>query len=85
MLFRSNATPFPNISYTLEEINTLARYETNLGDVISAQFMEWMLAGKAISDTEWNDFQAKLTKAGIEQVKKINQDGYNRYLESMGK
>lgn len=47
--------------------------------------MEWMLAGKAISDTEWNDFQAKLTKAGIEQVKKINQDGYNRYLESMGK
>ncbi len=80
-----NATPFPNISYTLEEINALARYETNLGDVISAQFMEWMLAGKAISDTEWNDFQAKLTKAGIEQVKKINQDGYNRYLESMGK
>ena len=76
------ATGFPNISYTLEEINALAVYETNLGDVINAQYMKWMLGGKAITDAEWNEFQAKLVKAGIEEVKKINQDGYNRYLAS---
>lgn len=70
----------PNLSYTLEEINTLAQYETNLGDVINSQFIKWLLAGKAISDQEWADFQAKLTKAGIEEVKKINQAGYDRYL-----
>ena len=76
------ATGFPNISYTLEEINALARYETNLGDVINAQYMKWMLGGKAITDAEWNEFQQSLIKAGIEEVKKINQDGYNRYLDS---
>ena len=74
---------FPNISYTLEEINSLARYETNLGDVINARVIEWLLAGKAVTDAEWADFQAKLTKAGIEEVKKINQDGYDRYVASM--
>ena len=79
------ATSFPNISYTLEEINSLARYETNLGDVISAKFIEWLLAGKPISDSDWNEFQSKLNKAGIEEVKKINQDGYDRYLAAMGK
>ena len=79
------AEGFPNISYTLEEINALARYETNLGDVINSKFIEWLLAGKEITDAEWNEFQAKLTKAGIEEVKKINQDGYDRYVSSMGK
>ena len=79
------ATGFPNISYTLEEINALATYETNLGDVINSQYMRWMLGGTAITDAEWNEFQAKLVKAGIEQVKKINQDGYNRYLASQNK
>lgn len=79
------ATGFPNISYTLEEINALARYETNIGDVINAQYMAWMLGGKAISDAEWNEFQQKLIKAGVEEVKKINQDGYDRYLASQSK
>ena len=79
------AVGFPNISYTLEEINALSTYEGNLYDVINAQYMKWILGGKAITDAEWNEFQAKLVKAGIEQIKKINQDGYNRYLASQGK
>lgn len=77
-----NVESFPNLSYTLEEINALARYETNLGDVISSQFIKWMLAGTAISDADWKAFQEKLTKAGIEEVKKINQAGYDRYLSN---
>ena len=76
---------FPNISYSLEEINKLATYETNLGDVIGSQFISWMLKGSAITDDEWNAFQAKLTKAGVEEVKKINQAGYDRYLASQAK
>ena len=74
---------FPNISYTLAEINSLARYETNLGDVINSYFMEWMLQGTPITDAQWSEFQGKLNKAGIEEVKKINQDGYDRYLAGM--
>ena len=73
---------FPNISYSLDEINKLAQYEQGLGDTISAKFIEWMTSGEAISDASWNEFQNKLTKAGIEEVKKINQAGYDRYLAS---
>ncbi len=74
------AKGFPNISYTLEEINKLATYEQNLGDIISSQFIAWILAGKAISTSEWDAFQSKLVQAGVEEVKKINQAGYDRYL-----
>lgn len=75
---------FPNISYTVQEINELAKYEQGLGDLISATYIRWILEGKAISDSEWNKFQDDLVKAGIEKVKKINQDGYDRYLASIG-
>ena len=74
------AKNFPNISYTLAEINKLAQYEQGLGDIISSQFIEWILAGEAISDESWNSFQNKLNKSGIEEVKKINQEGYDRFL-----
>ena len=75
-----NIATIPNLNYTLEEINTLARYETSLGTLINTTFMGWLLDG--FTDNDWNDFQSKLTKGGIEEVKKINQDGYDRYLAS---
>ena len=79
------AKAFPNISYTLDEINKLATYETNLTDVINAKFIEWMLQGKEVSDSQWSEFQGKLEKAGVEKIKEINQAGYDRYLASQGK
>ena len=78
-----NVKAFPNISYTLEEINQLARFETNFTDVVNSQFIKWMLAGKDITDAEWNEFQNKLNKAGVETIKKINQAGYDRYLNGL--
>ena len=70
---------------TLDEINKLATYETNLTDVINAKFIEWMLQGKEVSDSQWSEFQSKLEKAGVEKIKEINQAGYDRYLASQGK
>ena len=75
---------FPNISYTVEEINTLARYEQGFGDLIASTYIRWVLADNPISDSDWNKFQSDLTKAGIEQIRKVNQDGYNRYLAQLG-
>ncbi len=79
------AKAFPNISYTLEEINGLANYEMNLGDIIASKFSNWVINGTAISDAEWDAFQSKLTAAGIEEVKRINQAGYDRYIASQAK
>ena len=80
-----NISGFPNISYTVKEINDLAKYETGLGDLISARYIKWILDGKAISDADWNTFQDDLVKAGVETIRTINQAGYDRYLASMGK
>lgn len=68
----------PNISYTFDEINTLSRYETTLGTTISSFFVSALIAGKAISDNDWNTFQQKLQDSGIETVKSINQAGFDR-------
>lgn len=76
---------FPNISYTVQEINELAKYEQGLSDVIASKYTNWMISGNPISDSDWDSFQTALNKAGIEKIKKINQDGYNRYLEAAGK
>ena len=80
-----NVRGFPNISYTVQEINELAKYEQNLSDVIASKYTNWMIGGNPISDSEWNDFQTALTKAGIEKIKEINQAGYDRYKEATGK
>lgn len=44
-----------------------------------------MISGNPITDSDWDSFQTALNKAGIEKIKQINQEGYNRYLEAVGK
>ena len=80
-----NVRGFPNISYSVAEINELAKYETNLSDVIKSNYIKWMVAGRALTDNDWNSFQDALNKAGIEKVKEVNQTGFDRYLNSIGK
>ena len=80
-----NVVGFPNISYTVAEINELAKYEQGLSDTIASTYIQWILAKKAVSDDEWNTFQNNLVKAGLEKVRKINQDGYERYLAESAK
>ncbi len=75
------AKGFPNISYTLSEINALAADEIILSETISSAYVKWMVDGSGVSDAQWSDFQSDLVKAGIEDVKKINQTGYDRFIE----
>lgn len=75
-------TSFPNISYSLDEINQLAKYEQGFSDLIASTYTRWVLAGTDVSDTEWNTFQTNLAKAGMEKIREVNQNGFNRYKES---
>ena len=72
-------TSFPNISYSLEEINELAKYEQGFSDLIASTYTKWVLAGTEVSDTDWNTFQTNLEKAGMEKIRKVNQTGYDRF------
>ena len=72
--------PFPNLQFTLEELNTLSNYETNLNDYIRTNLISWLMKG-GVSDAAWtslqNDLNGKVNLAGIQ---KVYQDAYDRYV-----
>ena len=72
--------PCPNLQFTLEELNTLSNYETNLNDYIRTNMINWLLKG-GVSDSAWQAFQNDLNgKIQLPAIKKVYQDAYDRYL-----
>ena len=72
--------PCPNLQFTLEELNTLSNYETNLNDYIRTNLINWLLKG-GVSDAQWDAFQADLEgKCRINELQKVYQDAYDRYV-----
>ena len=72
--------PCPNLQFTLEELNTLSNYETNLNDYIRTNLINWLLKG-GVSDSAWQAFQNDLNgKIQLPAIKKVYQDAYDRYL-----
>lgn len=74
----SNVTPVPNLQFTLEELNVLANYETNINDYIRTNMIEWLLKG-GVKDSDWTAFKTKLNQIGLDKVQKVFQDAYERY------
>ena len=72
--------PCPNLQFTLEELNTLSNYETNLNDYIRTNLINWLLKG-GVSDAQWDAFQNDLQgKCKINDLQKVYQDAYDRYV-----
>ena len=72
--------PCPNLQFTLEELNTLSNYETNLNDYIRTNLISWLLKG-GVSDAQWDAFQNDLAgKCRINDLQKVYQDAYDRYV-----
>ncbi len=75
-----NVRPCPNLQFTLDELNTLANYETNLNDYIRTNLIKWLMGG-GVSDAQWDAFQKDLSgKCNIAALQKVYQDAYDRYL-----
>ena len=86
---KANATPFgpegvvpcPNLQFTLEELNTLGSYESNLNDYIRTNLIVWLMKG-GVADADWENFKNDLQgKVKIGDIQKVYQDAYDRYLE----
>ena len=85
----AHATPFmpanvkpcySNLQFTLDELNTLANYETNLNDYIRTNLIKWLMGG-GVSDAQWETFQKDLNgKCNIAGIQKVYQDAYDRYI-----
>ena len=75
-----NVTPVPNLQFTLEELNVLSNYETNVNDYIRTNLIKWLTQG-GVSDSDWAAFKTQLTgKIGITQIREVFQDAYDRYV-----
>ena len=76
----SNVKPCPNLQFTLDELNTLANYETNLNDYVRTNLIRWLLGG-GVGDSDWENFQKELSgKVNIEGLKEVYQNAYDRFM-----
>ncbi len=82
----AHATPFVpdgvkpcvNLQFSLEELNTLSNYETNLNDYIRTNLIKWLTKG-GVSDSEWEAFQNDLNgKVNLPAVQQVYQAAYDR-------
>ncbi|MBP5294158.1 MAG: hypothetical protein J6Y95_00390 [Lachnospiraceae bacterium] len=72
--------PCPNLQFTLEELNTLANYETNLNDFVRTNLIRWLMNG-GVSDSDWDSFQQNLSgKCNISALQQVYQTAYDRYM-----
>lgn len=71
--------PCTNLQFSLDELNTLSNYETNLNDYVRTNLIKWLTKG-GVSDSEWESFQKDLNgKVNLPEVQKVYQDAYDRY------
>lgn len=72
--------PTPNLQFTLEELNTLSSYESNLNDYIRTNLIKWLMKG-GVSDADWTTFTNDLNgRTNLTAIQKVYQDAYDRYI-----
>lgn len=72
--------PCGNLQFTLDELNTLSSYETNLNDYIRTNLISWLMKG-GVSDAEWDTFQSELNgKVNLPAIQQVYQDAYDRLM-----
>ena len=76
-----NVQRIPTLSYSLEEINVLAQYETNVRSYIMQNLMKWLLNG-GVNDADFAAFGTKLNEIGLQKVLECYQTAFGRYLEN---
>lgn len=70
---------FPVVSYTTEQLTTLASLTTDINDYASAQYAHWVVDGGI--DEEWDAYLAQLNQMGLQDVLAIHNDAYAAYKE----
>lgn len=72
-------TPTPNLQFTMEELNVLTSYESNLNDYIRTNLISWLTNG-GVSDDQWATFTEDLNgRTNLSAIQQAYQDAYDRY------
>lgn len=78
--FKGSVRSIPNLNYTKEELDILSRYETMLGKNINSWMVNKIIASSAPSLSDWQNNLLKSNKTAMDEVKRVNQAAYERYL-----
>lgn len=70
---------FPVVSYTTEQLTTLASLTTDINDYASAQYAHWVVDGGI--EEEWDAYLVQLDQMGLQDVLAIHNDAYAAYKE----
>ncbi|KHL97024.1 hypothetical protein QW71_03680 [Paenibacillus sp. IHB B 3415] len=69
---------YPNIFFTEEELKTIEKLKPEIQTYTNSMRAKFMLKG--VSDSEWSEYLASLKDMGLDDLMKVYQDGYDRYL-----
>jgi putative aldouronate transport system substrate-binding protein len=68
---------FPNVSYTTDQLNTLATLFTDLDAYVASNQATWVTEGGI--DEQWDNYVKTLETMGYNDFIQIQQDAYNTY------
>ena len=75
-----NVRQYPNVSFTLQEINTINRYGNDIHSYVYQSSTEWLLKG-GVSDQQWQTYVNKLNQMNLAKMMEAYQAAYDRYEE----
>lgn len=73
-----NVRQYPNVSFTLSEMNTINRYGTDIYSYVYQSTTGWLLEG-GVSDSAWNTYVSKLNQMKLQEMIAAYQTAYDRY------
>lgn len=74
-----NFESYPSVIYTLEEMETINDYISDIKDYVSQTSAQWLINGGV--EEEWDDYIKTLESIGMKEVVGAWQSAYDRYAE----
>ena len=71
--------------YTKEQLDILNKYETSLGKNITSWLVNRITSKSSPTESDWQNNLLKTNRTSIEEVKRVNQAAYDKYLEAINK
>ncbi len=77
-----NAKSIPNLNYSKEQLDVLNMYESSLGNNIAAWMTNSITSPSVPTKSDWQNL-LKTNRNSIDEVKRVNQEAYDAYLEKI--
>jgi putative aldouronate transport system substrate-binding protein len=71
-------TPFPRISYTVEELDELAILSSDITSYMDRSRAKWITEGGVTA--EWDAYMTQLNRMGLDRYLAIHEGAYKRYM-----